>query len=122
VFLEVGFQDESFGTIELELFNDTPRASENFRCLCTGERGMGTQNRKLHLKGNHFHRIIPNLMIQAGDIINGDGTGGESIYGKYFPDENFKHRHDKAYVLAMANCGERDTNSSQFYITIDVAN
>ena len=70
-------------------------------------------------KGNHFHRIIPNLIIQAGDIINGDGSGGESIYGKKFRDENFKHEFNKGYLLAMANCGEKDTNSSQFFITLE---
>ncbi len=59
------------------------------------------------------------MIIQGGDIINGNGSGGDSIYGKKFMDENYKHRHDKGYLVAMANCGEKDTNSSQFYITLD---
>ncbi len=120
VYLEVGLNKNNiFGIIELELFSDTPKTSENFRQLCTGEKGFGKANKMLHYRYNHFHRIVPNLIIQAGDIINGDGTGGESIYGTgYFDDESFKHKHDRAYVLSMANCGNINTNSSQFFITL----
>ena len=79
---------------------------------------MGKSGKPLHYKGSHFHRIIPGFMMQAGDIINHDGTGGESIYGEYFSDENHLHKHDKPYKLAMANLGEKNTNSSQFFITM----
>jgi peptidylprolyl isomerase len=104
------------GRITFKLYNDTPKTSENFRCLCTGEKG-----KHLHYKNTPFHRIIPHYMICGGDITNQDGTGGESIYGKHFADENFKHLHDKPYVLAMSNLGEPNTNSSQFYITTNKA-
>jgi cyclophilin family peptidyl-prolyl cis-trans isomerase len=121
VYLEVGLEEEPFGIIEIELFPDTPKTSENFRALCTGEKGFGENKKRLHYHGNHFHRAIPNLIIQAGDFIWGDGSGGESIYGKYFPDENFKHKHDKGYLLGSANCGIKDSNTSQFYITLTEA-
>ena len=101
----------------ISLYADCPKTSENFRCLCTGEKGKGLNGHNLHYKGTLFHRIISNYIIQAGDITKENKEGGESIYGRYFPDENFKHEHDKPYRVAMANLGERDTNSSQFYIT-----
>ncbi len=78
---------------------------------------MGINGKPLHYKGNRFHRIIPGFMIQAGDIVNHDGTGGESIYGEFFPDENFHHKHRSPFKLAMANIGPNH-NSSQFYITV----
>ena len=94
-----------------KLFSDVPKTARNFKCLCTGERD-GDNGKALHYKGNKFHRIVPEFMIQAGDITHQDGTGGESIYGVRFPDENYNHAHDAPYKLAMANCGQEDSNSS----------
>ena len=119
VFLVIEVEGKHLGTIIMKLYADCPKTSENFRALCTGEKGKGLSGKNLHYKGNLFHRIVPKLMIQAGDITDGNGTGGDNIYGtKYFADENFIHKHDELYKLAMANCGEKDTNSSQFYITL----
>ncbi len=110
MFLELSVDGEFFGRLILKLYDDTPRTSENFRCLCTGEKGTG--KKPLHYQGNVFHRIDPTFMIQGGDITHQNGTGGESIYGRYFADENFKHKHSGPYKLGMANCGKKDTNSS----------
>ncbi len=107
-----------FGTVEFRLFQDVPKTSENFRCLCTGEKGVGVKGKLLHYRRSKLHRIIPEFMIQGGDITHGDGTGGESIYdGKMFDDENFTHKHTCAGLLSMANKGP-NTNSSQFFITL----
>ena len=113
LFLEITVEGKKLGRIILGLYDDCPKTAENFTCLCTGEKGIGKKYGKpLHYKGCTFFRIEPNFMIQAGDIIHGDGTGGESIYGEYFEDENYWHKHDKPYKLGMANLGETDTNSS----------
>ncbi|XP_023655010.2 peptidyl-prolyl cis-trans isomerase D [Paramormyrops kingsleyae] len=118
VFLDVDVGGERVGRIVLELFADVvPKTAENFRALCTGEKGDGpTTGKPLHFKGCPFHRIIKKFMIQGGDFSNQNGTGGESIYGAKFEDENFHYKHDKEGLLSMANAGP-NTNGSQFFIT-----
>jgi len=117
VFFDVAIGGVPKGRITFELFADAvPKTAENFRCLCTGERGKGATTRKpLHYKNTKFHRVIKGFMLQGGDFSNHNGTGGESIYGGKFADENFKRGHDKPGMLSMANCGS-NTNGSQFFI------
>ncbi|KRT78762.1 hypothetical protein AMK59_7733, partial [Oryctes borbonicus] len=117
VFLDIKIGQEKTGRIILELFkNIVPKTVENFRALCTGEKGIGKHCKPLHFKGAVFHRVVPQFMIQCGDIINFDGTGGESIYGDAFGDENFNISHSTEGIIGMANAGP-NTNSSQFYVT-----
>lgn len=118
VALDVTIGGQPAGTIVIELFADvTPKTADNFRALCTGEKGKGKSGKDLSYAGSPFHRIIPEFMIQGGDFTNGNGTGGESIYGEKFPDENFQLKHPEAGTLSMANAGP-NTNGSQFFITV----
>lgn len=117
VYFDVSIDGEKKGRILMGLWGkSTPKTAENFRALCTGEKGMGKMGKPLHYKGSSFHRVIPQFMLQGGDFTNGDGTGGESIYGEKFADENFKHKHNKPFLLSMANAGP-NTNGSQFFLT-----
>jgi peptidylprolyl isomerase len=117
--MDVTIGGEPAGTITFELFADVvPKTAENFRALCTGEKGVGKSGMPLSYAGSPFHRIIPGFMIQGGDFTRGNGTGGESIYGEKFADENFQLKHTEAGILSMANAGP-NTNGSQFFITVD---
>ena len=105
VFLDLALGREPIGRVTIELRADVvPKTCENFRALCTGERGRSARTgTPLTYKGSTFHRVIPNFMCQGGDFTKGDGTGGESIYGETFRDENFTLRHQGAGTLSMAN-------------------
>lgn len=116
-YFDISIGDKPAGRIVMQLYSDVvPKTAENFRALCTGEKGEGKSGKPLWYKGSAFHRVIKGFMIQGGDFTAGNGTGGESIYGEKFEDENFEVKHTKRFLLSMANAGP-GTNGSQFFIT-----
>lgn len=117
-YFDIEIDGEEEGRIVVGLFGDVaPKAVENFMALCKCDHGKGKLTGKdLCYKGSKIHRVIPNFMIQGGDFTHGDGTGGESIWGGYFEDESFQVKHNRRYLLSMANSGKKDSNRSQWYI------
>ncbi|KAL5478566.1 CPR6 [Sanghuangporus weigelae] len=120
-YFDINYGDKPIGRIVFQLYSDiVPKTAENFRCLCTGEKGIGKSGKPLSYQESRFHRVIQGFMIQGGDFTAGNGTGGESIYGEKFDDEAFTAKHDKPFLLSMANSG-KNTNGSQFFITCNPA-
>ena len=115
--IQVGEEPAKLERVEFTLFDKVvPKTCENFKKLCTGEAGANAKGIPLSYKGTKFHRVIPQFMLQGGDFTHGNGRGGESIYGARFADENFQLKHDRPFLLSMANAGP-NTNGSQFFIT-----
>ena len=118
VYFDIEIGGKPKGMIVFELFkNIVPKTAENFRQLCTGEAGK-RDGKALHYLGSNFHRIIKGFMAQGGDFTRGNGTGGISVYGAKFADENFRIKHSERYLLSSANAGP-NTNGSQFFITFE---
>jgi len=121
-FFDISINEVEAGRVVIELYDDiVPKTAENFRSLCTGESGIGaTTSKALHYKDCTFHRVVRNFMIQGGDFSEHTGRGGESVFGGFFPDENFDRKHDRPYLMSMANRG-KNTNGSQFFVTTQPA-
>nr|WSU78232.1 peptidylprolyl isomerase [Streptomyces anulatus] len=115
VYFDIALNHSFAGRVTMTLFADSaPLAAENFRVLCAGEKKA--ENTALHYQGTPFHRVIPDFVLQGGDTTKGNGTGGLSIYGAEFADENLDQKHDREGLLSMTNSGP-NTNNSQFMIT-----
>lgn len=120
-YLDVSIGGTPSGRIIIGVYgNAVPKTAANFQALCSGEKGLGRSGRPLCYKGCKFTRVLPTRLCQAGDIVAGDGSSGESIYGRTFADESLELRHTKPGIVSMANAGP-NTNSSQFFITMEEA-
>ena len=119
VYMDITINEKAIGRLLFELRSDvTPKTAENFRKLCVGGNGKSSSGHEIWFKNSKFHRIIPGFMCQGGDFTKHNGTGGQSIYGAQFNDENFKLKHTEPGVLSMANAGPH-TNGSQFFVTCE---